>query len=108
MTVGLFDARTISTNFSLSIGLSIAAEELVLRSDSDAGGDLESVLSVDVGSEQGDDGHLFSEDEDSKMFLVDHVDPNFSRFRLSDISYVPFDKQEIPDSLELVERTGVG
>ena len=64
----------------------------------------------EINSESGDVGtwDFLSEDEDSKMFLVDHVDPNFSRLRLSDITYAPFDKQEIPDSLELVERTGVG
>ena len=91
----------------MSIGSSLAADEH-LSPDSDAGGDL-SVLS-EINSESGevDTWDSLSEDEDSKMFLVDHVDPNFLRLRLSDITYVPFDKQEIPDSLELVERTGVG
>ena len=63
----------------------------------------------DTGSEHGGDD-LSSEDEDSKQFCADLVNPNFSRLRLADIDDTPLDKRErFPDSLEeMMQREGVG
>ena len=57
-----------------------------------------------------DDGVLASEDDDSKQFRADLVDPNFSRLRLADIDDTPLDKREMfQDSLEeMMQREGVG
>ena len=68
---------------------------------------LEFSLSPDLSHEASPVSEPVSEDEDSKQFCANLVDPNYKRLKLADIDETPLDKREMfSDSFE--ERTGVG
>ena len=90
------------TDFSLSVGsVDDAVSDSDLVDGKDNGDDRELGSNYDLDQ---DSRHEINEDDDSKQFFADAVDPNYHRFCLMD-TRVPFDKQEVPDSLE---RDGVG